>query len=140
MTKSIFISFDYDHDRNYRYLLGAQAKNSRFPIDFEDRTPSEIQSNNISRIKATLTRRIGDATHTLVVVGSYANSLHPDRVEIGELNWQHWEIKRSIREGNGLIAVKIHPQNDSPTPLLGQGATWAMSFTVDAINKAIEEA
>ena len=138
--KRIFISFDYEHDKNYRYLLTALAKNPRFDIEFTDVTPEEIQSYDIGRIKAVLTKKIKEATHTLVIVGKYANSYHPDRDEIGERNWQWWEINKSDEEGKGFIAVKIESSNEPPEPLYGKGATWANSFTVDAIVNAIDGA
>jgi len=138
--KRIFISFDYEHDKNYRYLLTALAKNPRSDIEFTDVTPEEIQSYDVSRIKAVLTKKIKEATHTLVIVGKYANSYHPDRDEIGERNWQWWEINKSDEEGKGFIAVKIESSNEPPEPLYGKGATWANSFTVDAIVNAIDKA
>jgi len=66
--KRIFISFDYDNDRNYRYLLKALAANPRSDIEFEDLTPEEIQSYDVGRIKAALTLRIRKSTHTLVII------------------------------------------------------------------------
>lgn len=138
--KRIFISFDYEHDRSYRYLLAAQAENQKFPIEFDDATPGEIQSNDVGRVKAVLTNKIRSATHTLVIIGEHANSNHPNRAAIGERNWQWWEIKKSIEEKKGLIAVKIKSDNVTPDPLYGQNATWARSFTVDAILKAIQDA
>lgn len=140
MKKRIFISFDYEHDKNYRYLLTALAKNPRSDIEFTDVTPEEIQSYDVGRIKAVLTRKIREATHTLVIVGKYANSYHPDSDEIGERNWQWWEINKSDEEGKGFIAVKIESSNKPPDPLYGKGATWANSFTVDAIVNAIDRA
>jgi len=138
--KRIFISFDYEHDKNYRYLLTALAKNPRSDIEFTDVTPEEIQSYDVGRIKAVLTKKIKEATHTLVIVGKYANSYHPNRDEIGERNWQWWEINKSDEEGKGFIAVKIESSNKPPEPLYGKGATWANSFTVDSIVNAIDRA
>jgi hypothetical protein len=138
--KRIFISFDYEHDKNYRYLLTALAKNPRSDIKFTDVTPEEIQSYDVSRIKAVLTKKIKEATHTLVIVGKYANSYHPDKDEIGERNWQWWEINKSDEEGKGFIAVKIESSNKPPEPLYGKGATWANSFIVEAIVNAIDKA
>jgi len=138
--KRIFISFDYEHDKNYRYLLTALAKNPRSDIEFTDVTPEEIQSYDVGRIKAVLTKKIKEATHTLVIVGKYANSYHPDRDEIGERNWQWWEINKSDEESKGFIAVKIESSNEPPEPLYGKGATWANSFTVDSIVNAIDKA
>lgn len=138
--KRIFISFDYDHDRNYRYLLTALSENAGSDISFDDRTPGEIDTNDISRVKAVLTRRIREATHTLVIVGKHANSYHEDRAEIGSRNWQWWEIGKSADEGNGFIAVKIESSNSTPDPLYGKGATWAKTFKVASILAAIEGA
>ena len=42
--KRIFISFDYERDRDYRYLLKALSENPRSDIAFDDCTPEEIQS------------------------------------------------------------------------------------------------
>ena len=138
--KKILICFDYDNDKDYRYLLTALSKNPRSDIEFDDYTPEEIESNDISRIKAVLTSKILEATHILVVIGKYANSYHPDRQEIGERNWQWWEIKKGIEEDKSFIAVKIDPSNPTPDPLYGIGASWAMSYTVDSILKAIDNA
>lgn len=138
--KRVFVSFDYDQDRHYRYLLQALVANPRSDIDFDDHTPEEIQSNNISRIKAVLTGKIREATHTLVIIGEHANSYHSKWMEIGYRNWQWWEINKSAEEGKGFIAVKIRSSNETPEPLYNKGATWAMSFTVDAILQAIRNA
>ncbi len=46
-TKRILVSFDYDHDRHYRYLLSALNENSRSELVFEDVTPEEIRSSDI---------------------------------------------------------------------------------------------
>lgn len=139
-TKKVFISFDYDNDRRYRYLLKALINNPSSDIEFEDLTPEEIQSYDIGRIKAALTRRIRKSTHTLVIIGAHANSNHPDRDEIGTRNWQWWEIEKSHEEDNKFIAVKIKSSNSTPDPLYGKGATWAHSFSVDSIIKAINKA
>lgn len=138
--KRIFISFDYDHDKNYRYLLTALSENAGSDISFDDSTPGEIDTDDVSRIKAALTCKIREATHTLVIVGKHANTYHEDREEIGTRNWQWWEIEKSAEEGKGLIAVKIESSNSSPDPLYGKGATWAKAFKVASILAAIEDA
>jgi len=138
--KRIFISFDYDHDRNYRYLLSALKANKNSDIDFDDATPEEIQSNDISRIKAVLTQKIRGATHCLAIIGQHANTRHPDSQAIGDRNWQWWEIQKSKDEGKGLIAVKIDNSYDSPDPIKNTNATWARAFKVDSIWQAIQEA
>lgn len=137
--KKICISFDWHNDRRYRHLLSAWIKNLKSPIDFEDLTPKEIDTSDISRVKAVLTTKIREATHTLVLVGQYANTRHEDSIEIGTRNWIWWEIEKSKAEENRLIAVKIESVNPTPDPLYNSGAKWAMSFTETAIVKAINE-
>jgi hypothetical protein len=87
-----------------------------------------------------LTTQIRAATHTLVLLGAYANTTHKDSAKIGTRNWIWWEIEQTKAEGNRLIAVKIESDNPTPDPLYNSGAKWAMSFTQDAILRAINEA
>lgn len=138
--KQIFVSFDYDNDRHYRNLLKAWDANPDFDFYFSDLTPDEIDTWEISRIKAALTASINRATGTLVIVGSYANSKHSDSEEIGYKNWINFEVAKSKLNDNNLIGVKIDAANTSPDELLGAGAKWAMSFTRDSIIKAVKEA
>lgn len=140
MLKKICISFDWHNDRNYRNMLSAWIANPNFPVDFVDLTPTEIDTDNVDRVKAVITTKIRASTHTLVLVGEYANSPHADRVKIGTRNWIWWEVEQSKAEGKGLIAVKLKNTNPTPDPLLNSGAKWAMAFDRDPILRAINEA
>lgn len=139
-TKRVFISFDYDYDRDYRYLLSALNSNSSSNINFYDVTPSEIQSDSVAVIKAVLTSKIRQATHTLVIIGAHATDWDPRSAQIGTRNWLWWEIEKSKEEGRRLVAVKIRKEYSSPDPILDAGAAWAMDFNVPAIIKAVESA
>jgi len=138
--KKVFVSFDYDNDKRYKYLLEAWNANPQFEFGFADSTPSEIDSKNISRVKGALTTKINNATYTLVIVGKEANKLHKDHKIIGFRNWINFEIYQSKLNRNRLVAVKIDRSYESPEELLGVGSSWAMSFTQDAIIKALNEA
>ena len=139
--KRIFISFDFDHDRSYRYLLSALNSNTGSDIEFDDRTSRAIRSNDVGRVKAALAMKIGEATHVLVIVGEHANAYHPDSLKIGDRNWQWWEINRTrLAGGKRFIGVKIRRANPAPVPLKKAGATWAHSFNVPAMLRAIREA
>jgi hypothetical protein len=135
--KRVFISFDYDYDRHYRYLLSALNANSSSDIEFEDVTPSEIQTSDIGRIKGVLTTKIRNATHTLSIVGEHANDYHSKWMEIGERNWLWWEARTSRDEGRKLIAVKVRRSYVAPDPLLSASTTWVNSFDVAEIVQAI---
>jgi hypothetical protein len=135
--KKIFVSFDYEKDKHYKFLLQAWDKNPEFEFNFSDMSSQEINSWNISTVKSVLSRKINEATYTLVIVGEDANKIHKDAREIGFRNWQNYEIAKSKELGNRLVAVKISSSYESPEQLLGVGAKWAMSFTQEAILKAL---
>jgi len=138
--KKTFVSFDFENDKNYKYLLEAWDANPDFDFVFADKTPDEIDTNNIGRIKAALTVRINSATHTLVIIGKEANKTHRHSKLIGSKNWINFEVHQSKLNKNKIVAIKIDKSYESPDELTGAGASWAMSFTQDAIIKALNEA
>ena len=138
--KKVFVSFDYENDKNYKFLLQAWDANKQFEFSFADQSAREINSNNVGRVKAGLTRRINSATYTFVIIGKEANKLHRDRKLIGYRNWINFEIAKSKTNRNKLIAVKINRTYESPEELLNSGASWAMAFTERAVVKALKEA
>ena len=138
--KKVFVSFDYEKDKLYKFLLEAWDANPKFDFSFSDLSSKEINSWDIGRIKAALTRKINSATYTLVIVGEEANKKHADSARIRYKNWLNYEIAKSKENSNKLVAVKRSSTNESPEELLGSGAKWAMSFELEPIIKALEEA
>lgn len=138
--KKVFVSFDYENDKNYKFLLEAWDANPEFDFTFNDHSSQEINSWDVARVKAALTRKINEATYTLVLVGKEANKKHEDHEEIGYKNWINFEVAKSKSNKNKLVAVKLKSTNDSPEELLGAGAKWAMSFKQESILKALKEA
>jgi hypothetical protein len=133
----IFVSFDYENDRQYKFLLEAWNSNPQFQFTFADRSSREVQSNDVGRVKAAITQKIRSAQYTLAIVGKFANQSHRDYLLIGYRNWINFEIAQSKACGNQLIAVKLDRTYESPEQLKNAKARWAMSFTQDAILKAI---
>lgn len=140
MKKKVLVCFDFENDKRYKYLMNAWDANDNFDLSFTDVTPSEIQSNSISVIKANLTKKINLADITLVLVGEDATKLHKDRKEIGYDNWQIFEIEKSKANGNQLIVVKLDKSYSAPDSCYGCGATWVNSFNEEDIVNAIENA
>lgn len=138
--KKCFVSFDYDNDRHYKFLLEAWDANPRFEFVFTDYTPREIDSERVDRVKAALTVKIKGATHTLVIVGREANKLHRDHRLIGFRNWQNFEVHQSKVWRNRIAAIKLETRYDSPEELLGAGASWAKTFAQEAILRALDSA
>ena len=138
--KKVFVSFDYDKDRQYYYLLKAWNANPDFDFIFNDYSSGYIKSNNVSVIKACLTKKIMEATYTLVIIGEDINKRNPQSAEIGCINWQNFEIASSIRNRNKLIGVKINHLYKQPIEMQQARTSWAFSFTEDNIIKALKEA
>ena len=140
MKKRVFVSFDYENDRYYKYLLQAWDANPDFDFEFYDMSSGEIKTDDISRVKAALSAKIAQADYTLVIIGKEANKQHKDSYYIGYRNWQNYEIARSKAYGNRIVAVKLDYQYDSPEELYGSCASWAYSFTRDTILRALNNA
>lgn len=140
MNKKLFISFDYDNDKYYKFLLEAWSKNESFELVFTDYSSQKINSDKVSRVKAALTTKIKKADITLVIIGKHANVRHPDHKKIGHRNWINYEIAKSIEAKNALVAVKINKEYESPEAILNQGAHWAMSFSEADIITALKHA
>jgi len=138
--KKVFVSFDYENDKHYKFLLQAWDANPNFEFNFSDLSSQEINSWSISRIKAALTTKINKATYTLVIVGKEANKKHKDSKEIGYKNWINFEVARSKDNDNKLVGVKLNSKYSSPEELLGANASWANSFSEKAILAALKEA
>jgi hypothetical protein len=95
VRNKVFVSFDYENDRRYKNMLEAWNDNPEFEFTFQDMSPDEIYSSDVGRVKAALTAKVNQATHTFVIVGRYANTRHRDAYLIGSKNWINFEIKQS---------------------------------------------
>jgi len=137
---TVFVSFDYENDRRYKHLLEAWHANPRFQFVFEDGTPVEINSLNVGRVKAALTSKIKDATHTLVIVGQHSNERHRHSDLIGYKNWINFEIAQSISLRKRIAVIKLDRSYQNPDELSQARPSWAYSFTEENVIKALNEA
>ena len=127
--KKVFVSFDWHNDKHYKFLLDAWHQNPEFEFEYFDVTPGEINSTNVERIKAGLSVKIRDASHTLFIVGKHANSPHALARSIGFINWINFEAYQSNYERNKLCVVKIEDSNALPNELLSVRYSWITGFT-----------
>jgi hypothetical protein len=126
--RRVFISYDYENDRHYKNLLLAWDQHKRFDFYISDYSADvSINSVNAGPIKSVLSRYINEATVFLVIVGKKTH----------KSIWVRWEIDKARELGKKIVAVKTDRENISPDELMGIGASWAMSFTLDAITAAI---
>lgn len=138
--KKVFVSFDYENDKHYKYLLEAWDANDEFDFVFSDKTPTEINSENIGSIKAGLRKKIREATHTLVIVGKEANKQHKDHELIGYRNWINFEVAKSIEDGNRLAAVRLEKSYSLPEEIFGGKYSIVEGYTEDNIIDVLDRA
>lgn len=138
--KKVFVSFDYENDKNYKYLLEAWDANDEFDFVFSDKTPDEINSENVDPIKAALRKKIGEATHTLVIVGEEVNKQHEDHELIGCRNWINFEVAASIEDGNRIAAVRLEKSYSLPEGIFEGEYALVEGYTedniIDVLNRA----
>ena len=138
--KKVFVSYDHETDGHCRSLLETWNANPDFDFLFNDRMPREIDKNNVVRIKVETTVKINSASHTLVIVGKDANTIHRHQHLIGFRNWMDFEIHQSKLHGNKIVAVRLQNDYEFPDELMGAGASWALGFDENEIIKALNEA
>lgn len=76
-------------------------RNDDIDFSINDCTPSEIQSESVSKIKQVLSTKIGQANYMIAIVGKHSNDKHPDSEEIGYRNWQAYEIAKIMKKEMG---------------------------------------
>lgn len=129
--KKVFISYDYVNDKHYKNLLLAWDANSRFDFYISDYSADvSINSTNAAAIKSTISRYINEGTVFLVIVGAKTH----------QSDWIKWEIKKAVELNKKIVAVKTDRDNITPSELYGVGASWAFSFTHNAINQSLDNA
>lgn len=127
--RKIFISFDYDNDRHYKNLLVAWDRNKHFDFSFYDGSVTvPVNSESAGPIRRVISRRISACPRFLCIVGE----------KTCRSNWVSWEIDKAVEMNRRIIAVKTDRRNISPSNLLNTGAAWALSFSFDAIKRALD--
>ena len=141
-NKKVCVSFDYENDRRYYNILEAWNNNSSIDFHINDCTPSEIQSESVSKIKQVLSTKIGEANYMIAIIGKHSDDKHPDSDEIlyrEVKNIVSYEIDKNAEKGNKLVVVKLDRSYDAPDEAFGQGAEWVNSFNLDDILKALNK-
>ncbi len=133
----ICISFDYENDKYSRNAIRLWNENKHIDFDIIDKTPNEIDSFDIGRIKAGLTSKINESDILLVISGDYINLPHKDQYEIGCVNWQNWECKKALELNKRIILVKLNYNNEIPKELINKSRIDVIGLELNKINNAI---
>ena len=131
-AKEVFVSYDYDTDSYYKDILTTWEKSPDFPrLSFNDRPPNvPVDAEVAEPLKRLIQEKIEAATAFLCVVGEKTSANA----------WAEWEIKTAIELDKRMIVVRINRDCVVPDALSEVGPTCAMSFTFEAIKRAVGEA
>lgn len=133
MAKKVFVSYHSAlEDTTYKNLLVAWSKNDNgfFDIKFDDTSVGvSINSVNASYIKSVIKSKITESSVFFCLVGEKTH----------KSDWVKWEIDKAVELKKKIVAIKIRKSYQSPSNLLGIGATWAPSFTYESIKKALDK-
>lgn len=105
MVRRVFFSFHYERDA----WRAAQVRNSwvtkenREAAGFEDGAEwEEVKKEGEEAIKEWIDSQIHGTSVTAILVGR----------ETSEREFVQYEIKESIKQGNGIVAIRIHERKD----------------------------
>ena len=129
--RNVFISFASE-DLGDVNLLRGQAKNENSDLDFNDRSLKEpFNSENEEYIKRGIRERIRQSSVTIIYVSD----------NTAQSEWVDWEIRESIRQGKGVIAMHSGdtPPKNLPPAIKEHGIQvrrWNQQGITDAVDEA----
>jgi hypothetical protein len=131
-AKVVFVSYDYETDGYHKEILLTWEKSPDFPrLSFNDRPPNvPLDAEVAESLKRLIQEKIEAATAFLCVVGENTSASA----------WSDWEIKTAIELDKRMVVVRINRDCVVPDALSEVGPTCAMSFTFEAIKRAVAEA
>ena len=131
-AKMLFVSYDYENDGDYKDILMTWSKSPDFPrLTVNDQpVTTSAESEEATPLKRLIQGKIKAATGFLCVVGMNTSAN----------GWVEWEIRTAIDLDKRMIVARIDRDCVAPEVLSDVGATCALSFTVEGIKRAIDEA
>lgn len=131
-TRRVFISYE-GSDRMKAKGFRLLRWNKNVDVEFQDRHLLDpVDSTNDQYIRQCIRDEIKGTSTTVVLVGENTK----------DSDWVDYEIERSLKDGNGLVAIKVDDSisdEDVPDKLKENGAE-IVDWTPDEFSDAIERA
>lgn len=128
---SVFISYDFDNDKEYKNLIIAWDENDEFDFQvYDESVDVSVDSDDAASIRRVISRRIKQSDVFLCLVGKYTH----------RSEWVEWEIEKADELNKDFAAVKIEKGNETPSALYGKDAEWAYTFNFKRVKEAINDA
>ncbi|NHN60052.1 MULTISPECIES: TIR domain-containing protein [Halorussus] len=134
-TRRVFISYE-GSDRMKAKGFRLLRWNKNVDVEFQDRHLLDpVDSTNRGYIQQCIRDEIKGTSTTVVLVGENTK----------DSDWVDYEIERSLKDGNGLVAIKVDDNitdEDVPDKLKENGAEivdWNPDEFADAIDRAASQ-
>lgn len=131
-TRRVFISYE-GSDRMKAKGFRLLRWNKNVDVEFQDRHLLDpVDSTNDQYIRQCIRDEIHGTSTTVVLVGENTK----------DSDWVDYEIERSLKDGNGLVAIKVDDSisdEDVPDKLKENGAE-IINWDPDEFGDAIERA
>ena len=124
MVRRVFFSFHYGRDvwRVNQVRHSWVTKDDREAAGFFDAAEQEeIKRATDQKIKKWINEQLHGTSVTVVLIGN----------ETAERDWVHYEIKKSIERGNGIVGVKVHSLKDRQGSTDFSGSNPLKKFVVE---------
>ncbi|WP_079890659.1 TIR domain-containing protein [Halorubrum sp. AJ67] len=128
MARRVFFSFHYGRDvwRANQVRHSWVTSKDREAAGFFDAAEQEtIKQATDEKIRHWINEQLQGTSVTVVLIGN----------ETAERDWIHYEIKKSIERGNGIVGVKIHSLNDKESNTDFSGTNPLKKFVVEEGDK-----
>lgn len=124
MARRVFFSFHYGRDvwRVNQVRHSWVTSNDREAAGFFDAAEQEkIKRATDEKIRKWINEQLHGTSVTVVLIGN----------ETAKRDWVHYEIKKSIERGNGIVGVKIHSLKDKESNTDFSGTSPLKKFVVE---------
>lgn len=123
MVRRVFFSFHYERDKwRVNQVRNAWVTQGREAAGFEDAADwEEVKRQSEEEIKSWIDDQLHGTSVTAVLIGN----------ETAGRKYVNYEIKESVRRGNGIIGIKIHRLKDKDDGKDFQGSNPLKDFVIE---------
>ena len=123
MVRRVFFSFHYERDKwRVNQVRNAWVTQGREAAGFEDAADwEEVKRHSEEEIKKWIDGQLHGTSVTAVLIGN----------ETAGRKYVNYEIKESIRQGNGIIGIKIHRLKDKDDGRDFKGSDPLKDFVIE---------
>lgn len=129
MVRRVFFSFHYGRDvwRVNQVRNSWVAKEDREAAGYIDAAEwEEVKRDGEDAIKEWIDEQLHGTSVTAILIGN----------ETATRDWVHYEIKKSIERGNGIVGIKIHSLKDKEGRTDFSGSNPLKKFVVEEKSNA----